>query len=354
MRAEVVVIAVLFAVALFAQQNQPSKQPPEKQPAPQKTEIKWLKDFDAAKKQAAQQKRLILILFTNPKVCPPCRLLEKETFPNEKVVKFVTEKFVPFKPEEEQYRTLCGKFKIRVIPTLVVTTAEGEEIGRFLGYRSPDGFINAVTDIVKYKEAKEAAKSAPDDATAQRRFGELSLKTEHIEEAEKALKRVVELDKENKKGEKARALVSLAAVELLHRRTSSKDEIKKCINAAFDYIKQWRQLNDSDQSRKSDIAYLETLANIFNDALKNNYSRRMFISEYKKRLEKYCDGYKVGTYMPGALFTLWRLCQMAGETEDSKSILKRLVTDFPKTEEGRRAAAILKELKKREERKEKK
>ncbi len=351
MRTEVVTIAVLFAAALFAQQNQPPKQPPEKQPAPQKTEIKWLKDFDAAKKQAAQQKRLILILFTNPATCPPCRLLEKETLPNEKVIKFVMEKFVPFKPEGEQYRTLCEKFKIRAIPTLVVATAEGKEIGRFLGYRSPDGFVNAVGDILKYKEAKEAAKGAPDDASAQRKFGELSLKTEHIEEAEKALKKAVELDKENAKGEKARALVSLAALELLHRRTSSKDEIKKCINTASDYIKQWRQLNDSDQLRKSDIAYLEALANLFNDAFKNNYSRREFVLEYKKRLKKYCDGYKVGTYMPRALFTLARLCQMAGESEDAKSTLKRLATDFPKTEEGKRAAEILKELKKREEKK---
>ena len=348
MRTEVVVIAVLSAAVLFAQQKQPPKQSAEKQPAAQKSEIKWLNDFDAAKKQAAQQKRLILILFTNPAVCPPCRLLEKETLPKEKVIKFVTEKFVPLKPQGEQYRTLCGKFKIRAIPTLVVATAEGKEIGRFVGYRSPDGFINAITDIIKYKEAKEAAKKAPNDATAQRIFGELSLKTEHIEEAGKALKKAIELDKENKKGEKAQALVSLAALELLHRKASSREEIQKCINAAFDYIKQWRKLGDTNQLRQSDVAYLEVLANLFNDAFKNNYSQRQFVLEYKKRLKKYCDGYKVGTYMPQALFTLARLFQMSGESENSRSTLKRLATDFPKTEEGKRAAEILKELSKKE------
>jgi len=344
MRAGVMLIAVLFVVVVAAQQ----KEPPKQQPAPQKTEIRWLKDLDSAKKRAAQTKRLILILFTNPRTCPPCRLLERETLPNEKVKRFVTEKFVPLKPEGERYRDLVSKYNIPVIPTLVVATAEGKEIGRFVGYRSPEGFIDALNDILMYQEAKEKAKSAPDDPAAQRRLGELSLKTEHVEEAEKALKKAVELDKGNAKGEKARALIGLAALELLHRKATSKDELKKFLNAAQDYIKQWRQLNDTDKTHKSDIDYLDMVAGLFTDAFKKGYSRQEFFSEYKKRLKRYCDGHKVGTYMPRALFDLARAQSITGERDAARATLKRLAEGFPKTEEGFAAKRILDEINKRE------
>ena len=49
-----------------------------------KTKVNWLTDFELAKKQAKEQKKPILMLFTGSDWCPPCKMLKKDFFNSDK------------------------------------------------------------------------------------------------------------------------------------------------------------------------------------------------------------------------------------------------------------------------------
>lgn len=250
---------------------------------------------------------------------------------------------------------LARKFGVRGIPMMVVTTPKGEEISRVVGFREPNDFIAALKKIIKdyrrYEEAAEEAKKNPDDATIQRKLGEACVELGKVEEAEKAFKKVLELDKENAKGEKARALLGLADIEMLQKKTASKDEMAKTVKKAKKYIDDWRALND--KTLESDAEYLSAIASLLSNAFEKDYTRSQFAKELKQCLETYCKRFKKGRYMPRALFTLARLQSASGEKEAMKKTLSRLAQDFPKTEEGRTAKRVLDRMKEREEKKSK-
>lgn len=76
--------------------------------------------------------------------------METVTFLRDIVQDYVNNKFVAVKynsgPDAEQFR----RFDVRMTPTYVVLDAEGNELGRVIGYQAPDEFINQIKDLGRF------------------------------------------------------------------------------------------------------------------------------------------------------------------------------------------------------------
>ena len=94
-------------------------------------------DFDAATAKAKADGKLLLVDFTAT-WCPPCKMMEKQTWPDEKVQAWVREHAVAIQVDIDKLKDLAQKFSIQAIPT-VVFLKDGKELDRHTGFRAPAG-----------------------------------------------------------------------------------------------------------------------------------------------------------------------------------------------------------------------
>lgn len=120
----------------------------------------WLTDLDAAKKQAAEENKMIFMEFTGSDWCPPCMALKKSVlstpeFMNEAKKNFVLVEF-DFPRNKEQDPELkkknqaeAEKYNIEGFPTIVFADAQGRPIKVAVGGRDKDSFMKEMNEAVK-------------------------------------------------------------------------------------------------------------------------------------------------------------------------------------------------------------
>ena len=121
----------------------------------------WLTNFAQAKAQAAKEGKRILMEFTGSDWCGPCIALEKNVLSTDTFKQNIPAKFVLLKldtprdkskqtPQEiAQYRTLSAQYKVRGVPTVIVTDPTGNERHRQVGYNSRQSAQQWVSNILK-------------------------------------------------------------------------------------------------------------------------------------------------------------------------------------------------------------
>lgn len=125
----------------------------------------WQSDFEAAKAQAAKEKKPILVNFTGSDWCIYCKLLGKEVFDTNEFKKEAPKQFVlveldyPHSKElskeiKEQNAKLRKTYQVSGFPTVLVVDPKGELIAR-TGYRkgsSPEKYIKTLGEFVSIHE----------------------------------------------------------------------------------------------------------------------------------------------------------------------------------------------------------
>ncbi len=112
--------------------------------APAFAAAEWTTDLEAAKKQAAQQNKLVLIEFTGTDWCTYCVLLHKNVIATPAFEAFMQPLFVPVQidvPIRADFdkkllarnKALCKQLKVPGYPTLMVMTPDGRVVGGFSG-----------------------------------------------------------------------------------------------------------------------------------------------------------------------------------------------------------------------------
>jgi thiol-disulfide isomerase/thioredoxin len=88
-------------------------------------------DLKVAKARAAREGKLILLDFW-ASYCTPCRMMEEYTFTNSDVEDYIKAHYIPVKVDIQSFDgfDLKNQFKVSVLPTIIVLTSKGAQVGR--------------------------------------------------------------------------------------------------------------------------------------------------------------------------------------------------------------------------------
>ncbi|MBR0238846.1 MAG: thioredoxin family protein [Thermoguttaceae bacterium] len=112
------------AIALFFQFSSSFGFPWDNAP---KKEIQWSDNLKQALELSRQTGKPVLLHFYSD-TCPPCRMMEKNTFPNPAIVDLVEKSFIPVKLNSKQYAREAQMFNVQYVPTDIVLTPDGQTI----------------------------------------------------------------------------------------------------------------------------------------------------------------------------------------------------------------------------------
>lgn len=102
--------------------------------------IAWITSYPAGVAKARAAGKPILVQF-HATWCPPCAMMERETFPDDAVRTLVSERFVPVTIDVDQDLATPQRFEVRSIPTTVVVKADGTVVDSNVGMLGPREFI---------------------------------------------------------------------------------------------------------------------------------------------------------------------------------------------------------------------
>ena len=130
----------------------------------------WLTDMDAARKEAAERKKNLMIEFTGSDWCAPCmqlraNVLTKPDFQQEARKNFVLlELDYPRRKKQSAEvkaanQKLAEQYGVTGFPTVVFADASGKPFGGFVGGRPREDVMKAMQDALKNKEALQAAEA---------------------------------------------------------------------------------------------------------------------------------------------------------------------------------------------------
>ena len=116
--------------------------------AAQQVGIQWESDFETAKARAATENKPLLLHFYGD-YCPPCKLMERDVFPDAKVGEKINAGFVAVKINTTQQTPLSSAYGIRFMPTDIYLLPDGEELHRRVGGKvNPEEFLAEVELVV--------------------------------------------------------------------------------------------------------------------------------------------------------------------------------------------------------------
>lgn len=116
-------------------------------------------NLDAAKKQVEGSDKVVVIKFTAD-WCPPCKAMDKTTWRDESVVKWVKDHGVAIQVDVDKDQKTAGAYNIEAMPTMVMLKG-GSEIARKIGYMDPKQTLSWMEAAAAGKATGESKPFAP-------------------------------------------------------------------------------------------------------------------------------------------------------------------------------------------------
>ncbi|HNO77642.1 MAG TPA: thioredoxin domain-containing protein [Phycisphaerae bacterium] len=113
--------------------------------------------FDDACAKAKVEGKLVFIDFYTT-WCGPCKIMDKTTFTDETVIKWLGENTIPLKIDAEKEVALAAKYRIDSYPSLLFVKPDGEVAGLLSGVHEPEAFLAEANAIKSGKSPMERAK----------------------------------------------------------------------------------------------------------------------------------------------------------------------------------------------------
>lgn len=102
--------------------------------------INWRGSWDAALKEAAKEKRpVVLELYLEG--CPHCLKLDQETHNDAAVAAALNSRFIPVRLEGRDHMDLVRQLEVPGAPTTLILSPEGQEVHRFAGFKPPQDYL---------------------------------------------------------------------------------------------------------------------------------------------------------------------------------------------------------------------
>ncbi len=115
--------------------------------------LRWLRVPHNAASDARRLGRPILV-YVGANNCHYCRVMDRETWQNNRIVRQVSDEWVPLKVVAEENEVLVEKFQVSVYPTTLLFSPERKLISRLEGYFPPEALSDSLSKarVAKRKE----------------------------------------------------------------------------------------------------------------------------------------------------------------------------------------------------------
>lgn len=107
--------------------------------------------FDKALKRAGKEDKIVFVDFYAT-WCGPCKILDKTTLADQKVVKWLTENTIALKIDVDKNRSLAMKYGVNSFPTLLFVKPDGTDLGRLQGVVPVEYFLSEATGVRSGKD----------------------------------------------------------------------------------------------------------------------------------------------------------------------------------------------------------
>ncbi|MCE9583144.1 MAG: thioredoxin fold domain-containing protein [Planctomycetes bacterium] len=284
----------------------------------------YQKALDAGKKSG----RLVQVDWT-AEWCGWCKKLEKETYSDAEVQKYINATFINVRMDKDKNAELAAKLNVGGIPALLFIDGDGRIVGRIVGFRAKEPYLKAVKEIqanaLKLKGAEEALKKDANDLKSRLAAGQVWSAADDWATAEPHLKAVIEGDKDN-----AKKLAVGAWYEMGKHSAATNDATGA--RSAQEMVKTFDPDNKSGFNDNLDLMVGRT------DAGKDAAKAR---EVYKKIVAAYpaSDGAAESAFFLAAL-----LADADKDFDGAKVAFAKMAKDYPGTEWADRVPDILKKL----------
>ena len=109
--------------------------------------IHWRSSLDAAKAEASQTGRLVLLHFWSPS-CGPCRKLESTVFSVPQVGTAIEKNYVPVKINAAASSAMVYAFKVDRVPRDYILTSNGNVLATYTSPSTPEGYLAKLNEVV--------------------------------------------------------------------------------------------------------------------------------------------------------------------------------------------------------------
>jgi len=114
-------------------------------------QLTW-KNVNSGMQEAKQTRKYVLAdVYTD--WCGWCKRLDRDTFTNPELTRFLSEKFVSVKANAEDGgagQKLAGDYGVNGYPCALVFDPNGKMIGRIVGYKDAQGYETALKEIIDH------------------------------------------------------------------------------------------------------------------------------------------------------------------------------------------------------------
>ena len=111
------------------------------------TEVQWRTNYNAARREALEKKRPILILIENENSLF-CTKFKSVTLGNSDVVRLINAELIPLSREFHRDSMLSQFLRVEGFPTTVIATHNGQIISQKIGYVAPAAFRDYLHSIL--------------------------------------------------------------------------------------------------------------------------------------------------------------------------------------------------------------
>jgi len=115
------------------------------------------------REQAKQENKMYFLKF-GAKWCHPCKIMDKGTFKNPKVAKYINDNYLQLNVDVDEIEGMSLKYKygVKLLPTIIIFNSEGHEVARFEETLSSQKMLAQLIEYnqAKYNEAAVARKTS--------------------------------------------------------------------------------------------------------------------------------------------------------------------------------------------------
>ncbi len=127
--------------------------------------VRWRTNLDAAKMEAAESGRLVLLHFWSAS-CAPCRALDNNVFSQPHVGGELEKNYVPVKVSTDQSPALATLFRIERVPTDVVLTPQGNLVSHLQCPPTAEGYLAQLGKLADHYRLQSSKRNIAASETA--------------------------------------------------------------------------------------------------------------------------------------------------------------------------------------------